>query len=383
MTEESTQEEKKAIRFKKKELFEVMLCETCMKMCTDYCCTGNVSKSELIKPNGRALVTYLHNKGIKSYDDAGINALFYCTLCEACEAHCRPNVNAPGFIRKARAQVVELGLAPEPIRELGLRVLNTNNTLNEPHEKRFSALEDLIPKKEKAEIVYFIGCFSSYREIEIARATLEILKKGNFDFCVLTDEYCCGSPLLNTGNVEVAEKVIKHNIENVKKTGCKQLVASCAACYGTWKEIYPNYSEEDFSFSVKHVVEFLLENIDKFKLNSLPKKVTYHDPCHLGRKLGFYDPPRELLKKIPNLELVEMSLNKENTTCCGAGGGFRIYNSEKSFMIGSERLEHALFTKADILSSACPLCKNQFKEVNKEDGLDVKDIIEIFNDLTS
>jgi len=383
MTENTAQEEKKAIRFKKKELFNALLCESCMKMCTDFCCTGNISKSETIKPNTRALITYLHNKGFKEYDTTGIDALYYCTLCESCEAHCKPEVNAPGLIRKARAQIVELGLQPDSIKELGERVIKTNNTVNEPHEERFSKLDDLIPKKDKAEIVYFIGCISSYREMEIARATLNILKKGNFDFTVITDEFCCGSPLLATGNVEIAEKVIEHNISKVKATGCKKLIATCAACFGTWRDVYPDHSEEKFGFEVQHLIDFLLENLDKFTLKPYPKTVTYHDPCHLGRKLNYYDAPRELLKKIPKLELIEMTLNKKDASCCGAGGGLRIYKAYKSKEIGAVRLEEALFTNADVLVSACPLCKNQFKVLNKENKIIIKDIMEILDEITN
>ncbi len=381
MADNTTQEEKKGIKFKKKEMFDALLCESCMKMCTDFCCTGNISKSETIKPNARALVTYLHNKGFKKYDRTGIDALYYCTLCEACEAHCKPEVNAPNLIRKARAQIVELELQPEIIKEFGIRVENTNNTVNEPHNKRFSQLMDLIPEKNSGEIVYFIGCISSYREFEIARATLNILKKGNFDFTVIKDEFCCGSPLIATGNVEIANKMIVHNISKLIETGCKTLITSCSACYGTWKEIYPQYLKENFSFKVVHIIDFILDNINKFTLKAYPKKVTYHDPCHLGRKLKIYNAPREILQKIPDLELVEMTLNKNDASCCGAGGGLRVYKPDKSLEIGKTRLDEAIFTQAEVLVSACPLCKNQFKKVNRENKIIIKDITEIFDEV--
>ncbi|NHI93725.1 MAG: (Fe-S)-binding protein [Candidatus Lokiarchaeota archaeon] len=382
MAENETLKEKKLINFKKDELFEAMMCETCMKMCTDYCCTGNISKSERLKPNTRAMVPFLHNNDIKSYDEAGIDAIYYCTLCEGCETHCRPHVNTPNLIKKARAQIVDLELAPESIRKLGMNVLNSNNSLNEVYENRFEKLKDVIPKKDKAEIVYFVGCVSTYREFEIARATLNLLKKGNFDFCILNEEFCCGSPILNTGNVEIAENLIRHNIKKIKETGCSQIITSCSACYGMWKEEYPKYSEENFPFKIKHIIDFILDKIDEFNIKPYPKKVTYHDPCHLGRKLDIYNSPRELLQKIPQLEFIEMFLNKKDATCCGAGGGFRVYNKIKSLEIGSKRFEEALETKAEVLISACPLCKNQFKMVNIEDQLLIKDITELLDEVT-
>ena len=126
-----------------------------------------------------------------------------------------------------------------------------------------------------------------------------------------------------------------------------------------------------------------MENIDKFDLKPFPKRVTYHDPCHLGRKLDFYEAPRELLSKIPQLELVEMFLTKQDATCCGAGGGFRVYNGKKSLEIGTKRLEEAIYTKAQVLISACPLCKLQFKDVNAQNKLEIKDITEIFDEATT
>ena len=214
-------------------------------------------------------------------------------------------------------------------------------------------------------IVYFAGCMATYREQNIAKTTIALLKKLNVDFTMMgSEEWCCGSVMLRSGNSEVAQKMIEHNVKAIKDLGAVTVVTSCAGCYRTIKQDYPKYIN-DLDFEVLHTPEFLLKYIEdgKIEFTAMPEplKVTYHDPCHLGRHMEIYDPPRQVLQAIPNLELVEMTRTRENARCCGSGGGVASAYKELANSMADTRLKDALDTNANILTSACPFCTYALK----------------------
>jgi heterodisulfide reductase subunit D len=211
---------------------------------------------------------------------------------------------------------------------------------------------------------------ATYRAKEIARSTIELLKKAGVDFKLLgKDEWCCGSVLLRTGNTKIVKEMAEHNIEAFKKSDTAQVITSCAGCYRTLKKDYEEiFGKQDFE--VVHIVDFLEKLIEEGKLK-FPKvnmKVTYHDPCHLGRHMGVYESPRKILKSIPGLELVEMARNRQNARCCGAGGGVRSAFRDLSNKMADARLKEAEETGADVLTSACPFCTFAFRDAAKRNG---------------
>lgn len=214
-------------------------------------------------------------------------------------------------------------------------------------------------------IVYFAGCMATYREQNIAKTTIALLKKLNVNFTMLgSEEWCCGSVMLRSGNSEVAQKMIEHNVKAIKDLGADTVVTSCAGCYRTLKQDYPKYID-DLGFEVLHTPEFLLKYIEggKIEFTAMPEplKVTYHDPCHLGRHMNIYDHPRQVLQAIPNLELVEMIRSRENARCCGSGGGVASAYKSLANDMADTRLKDALETGANILTSACPFCTYALK----------------------
>jgi heterodisulfide reductase subunit D len=233
----------------------------------------------------------------------------------------------------------------------------------------------------KSDIIYFVGCTTAYRQPEIAKATSKIFEQAEVDYIILhPDEWCCGSPLLRTGQKELAEKMIHHNIDAIKKTGVKTVVTSCAGCYATLKNDYPAFVK-DLGFEIIHSSEFIKKLIKegKLKLKETKEKVTYHDPCHLGRHGGLYDPPREVLKSIPKIDLVEMLRRRKNSWCCGGGGGLISGNPEIASKAAHIRLKEAVDTGADTLVSTCPFCKlNLSREAeNSKIKISIKDLSEI------
>jgi heterodisulfide reductase subunit D len=196
------------------------------------------------------------------------------------------------------------------------------------------------------------------------------------------DEWCCGSPLQRTGQVDKAIKVAKHNLEAIKKSGAKKVITSCSGCYkmigGDYEELYGLKGD----FEIMQMSQFLLDLIKKGELKltkPVNKKVTYHDPCHLGRHMGVYETPRELLQSIPGVELVEMPRNREYAWCCGAGGGVRAGYPEITMFASTDRIKEAEDTGAQAVTSACPFCWRGLHDAIEENNskMELYDIVEL------
>jgi heterodisulfide reductase subunit D len=233
------------------------------------------------------------------------------------------------------------------------------------------------------EILYFVGCTESYRRQEIAQATVKILKKANVKFTILgTMEQCCGSPLLRTGQSDIVkQELIPQNIEMMEKVGVEEVVTACAGCDQTLTNDYPMVAGK-LPFKVLHISQYIERLIREGKIEfkkSVAKKVTYHDPCHLGRHIGVFEAPRKVMDAIPGLELIEMPRNRMGSRCCGAGGGFKIAFNDTATIIGAKRVREANETEADVIITTCPFCKtNLLHGANTIDGgLQTFDLVEL------
>ena len=232
-------------------------------------------------------------------------------------------------------------------------------------------------KPRKAKLGYFIGCTSAYRNPSTAKATISILKKLGEDYTLL-DESCCGSVMERIGwkEEDVAAQMRK-NIDAIVSLGVEEVIFSCAGCYRMFKEEYLRHV--DVPFKVLHVAEYLASK--DLKPSKLEKKITYHDPCHLGRHTKVYKAPREVLAKIPGAQFKEMPRNAETSRCCGGGGGVRSAYPELSGQIAEKRVEEAKF--ADVMVTTCPFCVNNLK-VGKESSkakVEIIDLVELIEPL--
>jgi Fe-S oxidoreductase len=234
-------------------------------------------------------------------------------------------------------------------------------------------------------IIYFPGCMATYRANDISKSTIELLKRGGVDFILMgEDEWCCGSVMLRTGNTEIADELREHNIEAFNNHDADLVITSCSGCFKTIKQDYEKMAGSQ-DFEVKHVLEILKELVEdgKLKFPETNLKVTYHDPCHLGRHSGMYDIPREILGKVPGLEFIEMPRNRENARCCGAGGGVRAAYRELADKMADSRIEEAMGTGADVLTSACPFCTFALREAAERKGSKIRilDLPELLMDI--
>jgi heterodisulfide reductase subunit D len=338
---------------------------------------------------GRALL----EEEIEPEDVEALKKIVYaCVLCGACTIQCKEfkEMDNVGVIEALRAKMVELGYGVMPEHEkFAQSIEKEHNPYGEPHAKRFSWLPKETKIDEKAETAYFVGCTSAYREQELAKATVKLLNKAKIPFQILgSEEFCCGSPLLRTGQREPAIEIAKHNVETIRKKGIKKVIFSCAGCYRTFKEDYPKIVG-DLGFEVQHITQYLAQLLKEGKLKlskKLDKVITYHDPCHLGRhinitkkKVGVFDDPRDLLKAIPGVNFKEMIRIRENAWCCGAGGGVKSAFKDLALDTAIDRIDEAVATGANILVSACPFCRRNLMDAIKAKSKNIvyKDIIEL------
>ena len=211
-------------------------------------------------------------------------------------------------------------------------------------------------------MLYFRGCTAREKQTDIQLATEKLLKLAGVDYHILDDEACCGSVLLRTGFVEDAKKQIAKNTEVLKG---EKIITSCAGCFKTLSQDYEG-------LDVIHISQLLDELIKngKLNLNKSDVNVTYHDSCHLGRHMEVFNEPRDVIKAIANL--VEMDNIKENSLCCGAGGGVKSAYPEIADEMAKARISQAKDTNCKTLITPCPFCKLNLKN----DDLEVLDLTE-------
>ena len=323
--------------------------------------------------------------GLVNFEDEDV---WLCATCNNCVARCPRGVEIIDIMRALRRAVTELGIAkvPDSLRLSIKNISGVGNPLGEPEAKRADWAEDLNvkPHTEGTEILYFPCCIPEYdpQVQRVARAAAKILQTAGVDFGILGNKAnCCGESVRKAGDENVFQRLVKTNLAAFKEAGVKKAVVSSPHCYHTLKHEYPEFGAD---FEVVHFSQYLFTLIKEGRLNltkEVNKTVAYQDPCYLGRHNNIYEEPREVLKSIPGLTLVEMPDHHENSLCCGGGGG-RIWMETKSGERFSDiRIEQALDAGADTLAVACPYCLLNFDDsvltLDKAEAIKVMDIAEL------
>jgi len=319
--------------------------------------------------------------------------IWRCTTCGRCVQQCPRGVQQIELGVSLRRIATEYGVFPTPvksIRTISAGLTAQGNPFGEERKNRADWAKGLSVKTftEGMEILYFPGCYPSYdpRLKKVATATANILNRAGVDFGILgSKENCCGESIRKTGDEELFKRLARENIKTFIDNGVKKIVVSSPHCYHTFKNEYPEFMA---NFEVVHSSQYLFELIDEGRLElkkEYGKNVTYHDPCYLGRHNGIYDEPREVLKKVPGLELDEMPDSRENSLCCGGGGGRIWMETPKGERFSDLRLEQAIGVGAEVLATSCPYCITNFEDsrLNMEDSeaLEIKDITEIIQEV--
>jgi len=253
-------------------------------------------------------------------------------------------------------------------------------------ELKVPTMAELFAAGMEPEVLFWVGCAGSFddRAKKITRAFVKILNNANVNFAVLgTEESCSGDPAKRAGNEFLFQMQAVTNIEVMNAYGVKTVVTACPHCFNTIKNEYP---ELGGNYKVMHHTQFINKLLEEGRItleggNFKGKRITFHDPCYLGRANNVYEAPRNLIKKL-DAQLVEMKNCRKKGLCCGAGGAQMFKEPEKGDKdVNIERTEQALQTQPDIIAAACPFCNTMMtdgvKSKEKEDSLKVMDIAEL------
>ena len=319
--------------------------------------------------------------------------IWRCTTCGRCPDRCPRGVKQIEVSVSLRRVASEYEVFPASVRSARTArasLISEGNPLQGERPKRADWAKDLKvkPYDEGMEILYFVGCYLSYdpRMKKVAMATVDIFNKAGVDFGILgNDENCCGESIRKTGSEKVFKQLARDNIKTFIDRGVKRLVVSSPHCLHTFKNEYPEFM---VNFEVVHLSEYLMELVESGRLElsgEFTRKVTYHDPCYLGRHNDIYAAPRDLLQKIKGLELTEMADSHQDSLCCGGGGGRIWMDTPQDERFSDLRLHQAKESGAEVLATACPYCITNFEEsrlnLEFENVLEVKDIAEIVSEV--
>ncbi len=386
-------EEKEGKVFSFRDLVHLDACTRCGR-CTEVCPSYGVG--EPFSPRD-----FLYSVKKEKFDP---KLLWYCTTCGACLERCPVYVPPFEIVRQLRAKKIEDGTeVPSILIQTLERLYKYNNPWVSSKKKRAEWAKDLkiieIPRSDKKlEYCYFVGCTTSYdtRAQKIARSFTAILRSCGIDFGILgKEEPCCGDIARRVGEDGLFEEQATECMELFREYGIGKIITSSPHCFYTMKKEYPMLNP-DFRICVMHYSQFLERLIKEGRISfqrKLDLKVTYHDPCYLGRHSRVFDPPRNVIKAIPGIELIEMKHCRENSLCCGGGGG-RLWQEELDVEVrmSERRIMEAAETGAQILITCCPICLIMLEDARKtkglEDSIKVLDLNELvylalFGDLLS
>lgn len=302
-----------------------------------------------------------------------VSDLFYtCLECGSCKEVCisqlGEGIDVPNIVEAFRSVLTERGFTRQQHNPLIASIKNYDNPWQMPRYRKAEwALQCDLP--EKGDILFLAGCSCSLLNPNLAQSIVKIFETLDVPVAYLgKNEPCCGSLLKRIGAVQEFEEIKKKNCDLFKESGAETIVATCAGCYRTLKI--------DYGINVLHITEFLDEYRKNhgLQLNPYDRKVTYHDPCHLGRHSGVYIQPRNLIKAIPGVDFEDMGRNREFAYCCGSGAGMKTYNPQLAVKIAEERLKEA---DGRLIISTCPYCEANLKDA----GASVVDLAELYAEL--
>jgi Fe-S oxidoreductase/FAD/FMN-containing dehydrogenase len=357
-------------------------CGYCVDECDQFYGRGWESQS----PRGKWFWLREYMEGRENWNQRMVDTFLVCTTCEICNLRCSAALPIEPAWMKLRGQLIEdqdrMTFPPFEVMSAALR---KEGDIWAGYRKDRAAWfpKDLWEKHgpdHQAKAVYFAGCTASYVENDIGMATVRVLDEVGVDFTYLGNkELCCATPMLVAGKWEQFAEVMKTNIANVKAAGADTVLTSCPACDMMWRHVYPEWAEKlgvEYGISVKHYSEVVSEKLasGEFQFpenDKQPVKVAWHDSCHIGRVSGVYEPPRDVIKAVPNVEFVEMTHHHQEAHCCGSVLTL-IKDPEVAYDIGEIRLNEATEVGAEKVLALCPCCEFQLRVAGEKKDVPVE-----------
>lgn len=357
--------------FARKYRKDILLCSRC-GYCQAVCpCFGATLRPSL-NARGKMLLLKEVMDGELELSDELIETLFQCTTCGACHENCPSGVDVPKIIKAARKDMVHIGSCHPAFTGM-------NQVLSE-HTNIYAETDPVDLERErgrKAPYVYFVGCVGLYREEDATEAALALLDRLKVDF-TLVDEVCCTGVLEDVG-FSLNQKHTQHNVDAILATGAHTVITGCPYCFRTLNGKAEYAALRDAGVKVIHISQFLAgQDLDGV---TTAKKVTYHDPCDLGRHCGIYEEPRATIRRFaPNF--VEMEHHHAKSLCCGSGGGARGAYPKNSVAMAKNRLAEALAVEADVLLTECGSCVHNLSNAKlRSQKIRIVNTVEFLNEL--
>ena len=350
------------------EIVRCMKCSKCQAVCPVY---KQIGRESQVARGKIRLAKALLEGDVEPQET--VDAIFACTLCGACTTECPSLVATSEVLADARADLVRSGVnLPEGLQAVRKGINEEGNPFGQPRAERGSWLDADIVNKP-SETLYFAGCNVSYSSNKIAKSLFRILDKVGFDYTAAgSEETCCGDPLWRAGDRQGFEVVREANIAKWRELGVKRVFSTCPGCVNAFRQHYPT---DEFEFV--HVTELLAQLVADGSLTfrkSLDKTVAYHDGCDLGRHMGIYDAPREVLKAIPGIKLIEFPRNREDAACCG--GPLLASDADLSRKIAADRIKEAEGVGAELIVTSCGQCMVTLRDGARsiDSGVTVQDL---------
>ncbi|MFX0098776.1 MAG: (Fe-S)-binding protein [Candidatus Hodarchaeota archaeon] len=370
------------VNFKKlkrynKELLYCTLCSTCSPSCCSYKAMG----WESYTPRARMMLAKHYLDGTFKDDGALSNRIFHCTMCDSCTEECPSPHDPREVIQSFRIELWKKSIVPEELKEMNSIVEKHDNPLKMAKDARNRWAEpvqqDLV---ESGDNLFFAGCIPAYQNSDYLQKLVKAYAKMDLPLSIIPGnaEVCCGLPVLDSGNAVLFNVLITRNITTMLEINPKRIVFACPSCFSFIKEYYGKESEEFRKIELVFYTDDIANGIKAGKLQMQgfrgPTRITYHDPCHLGRFSKLWGSPREIIKSIANAEYIELDNSKEKTACCGSGGGLMMTDPEGNKTIADWRMAEVLENDVEYLLNTCFTCQNtlQGAAFRSDDGMDLE-----------
>ncbi len=341
-------------------------CAFCPKLCSHACPVSSATRRETLTPWGKQTTLYEMLRGMVPTSKEYVEPLFACAECLGCHEPCDHGIDVPGSLRRGRATVFEHGLLPDPLRKL----LRDQPRMQQQARDRVTRLPGARRPASGTRVILYPGCQPSIEDPGLVQDAMKVLDRLAGGSSAIFMDGCCGLPYLHVGDVEGFRAAARSLASQM--AGLREVVVLDPACAHTILSLYPQHGIQ-IETQVTTLVQFVLPHLHRFVRRANPRgPVFYHDPCHLGRGLGIYDPPREILLRLVAGGARDLHTSREKEPCCGGGGALPVSMPDVAAQVANSLAGKFEAQGARTVITACPTCKRM---LSGHHGLDVVDIV--------